>query len=271
MKNIEFISFLDLFFTWNFLLKGVLSLSVGLQDVQKAHKLNVFGLFSSMVPPQGGARKGTPKTWKSEPRKQLFLHEFINFFSFFMFFSEPKTSKKLINSMFLACFHLWSPPRGARKGTPKTWKSEPRKHVFLHTFIHFPSFSILLSDPKTSNTVLNPMLFACFWTPKKSHNEAQKRRQTGTPTITNVKPTMVPASGKQDATLSVFVVGCFPLSSFLHHYLSFSLFLCSRSLPFSLSPPPPPPPLSFLFSLSLSPSFSSLSLSLASLLVRLLF
>ena len=47
-------SFLALFFTWNFLLKGVLSLSVGPQDVKKVYKRNALSLFSSMVPQGGG-------------------------------------------------------------------------------------------------------------------------------------------------------------------------------------------------------------------------
>ena len=166
------------------------------------------------------------------------------------------------------------PPRGARKGTPKTWKSEPRKHVFLHEFIHFLSFFMLLSDPKTSKKLINPMLLACFGHLKKGpKTRLKKDPQKGPPKWPKWSPKWSQKVSKKDGILLVFVVGYLPLSSFLSHSLSFSLFLCSRSLPFSLSPPPPPPPppLSFLFSLSLSPSLSSLSLSLASLLVRFPF
>jgi len=145
--------------------------------------------------------------------------------------------------------------------------------VFSHTFIYFFSFFMFLSDPKTSKQFINLKVLACFWTAKKgSQKEAQKRTPKRDPkSYQNKAQNGAKMLQKKDPILSVFVVGYLPLSSFLSHSLSFSLFLCSRSLPFSLSPPPPPPPLSFLFSLSLSPSLSSLSLSLASLLVRFPF
>ena len=72
-------------------------------------------------PLQGGARKGTQKTFKNWPRKQLFLHVFIDFLSFFEFFCDLKSPKKLINPMVLACF--WPSKKGSQtyvqKGTPK--------------------------------------------------------------------------------------------------------------------------------------------------------
>ena len=40
-------------------------------------------------------------------------------------------------------------------------------HVFLHELIHFLSFLMLLSDPKTVNKLINQMLSACFGPPKK--------------------------------------------------------------------------------------------------------
>ncbi len=141
------------------------------------------------------------------------------------------------SSVFYGSNHLWSPPRGGKKRHPKNLKIWRRKHVFLHEFIHFFSFFMFFSDPKTSKKLINPMLLACFGPPKKGPKKTLKKGPPkGTPKVTKMKPKMVPKSVKNGFNIVSF---CCWLSSSLFFSFSFSVFLSlsllSLSSFFSLS------------------------------------
>jgi hypothetical protein len=62
----------------------VLSLSVGLQDVQKAYKLDAFGLFSSMAPPKGGQEKAPQKLENLNLENRCFAMSLLSFSFLFL-------------------------------------------------------------------------------------------------------------------------------------------------------------------------------------------
>ena len=186
------------------------------------------------------------------------------FFSLGIFFWKACSPLGPLSDMrFLRVKSSMVPPRGARKGTPKTWKSEPRKHEFLCEFIHFFSFFMFFSVPKTSKKLINPMLLACFGSSKKGPKKRLKKGPPkGTPKVTKMKPKIEPKCCKKGSNLVSF---CCWLSSSLFFSFSFSVFLSlsllSLSSFFSLSAAAAAASVFLVLSLSFSFSFFSIALS----------
>ena len=169
--------------------------------------------------------------------------------------------------MLLACFHLWSPPKGGKKRHPKNLKIWTSKTcVFTRVYLLFELFHAFVG-PQNVQKAHKPNAFGLFWTPKKgSQNEAQKRPPKGTPKVTKMKPKMVPKSDKKGCNIVSFCCWLSP-SLFFSSSLSFvlSLSLLSLSSFFSLSAAAAAAAASVFLVLSLSFSFSFFSLALSCL------